>query len=178
MMENHRAELIEKMYTRMIAVARKQKKGQLFTDTTRDVAHKAIVKLLTLPETTWKDEAHFINYAWNTIRTTVVDNTRRASHRKRFYLDADSQNGASPDLEESLSALVEDQSLTPDTLVALETAFEQVGAQYPKGCAILRMRYLAHFKVVEIAHHLKMTPEGVRKSEKVARKFLARALKS
>lgn len=155
-------------YDELRAVARRaRRRGAGDTMDTTALLHEAYVRLgggRPLPAT---DRAHFLAIAARAMRQVLVDAARRRAAEKRgggaALLTFDDQGV--------------EHALHPADYLALEEALTELEAVDPRRARVVECRYLAGMSVEETAEALGVSPPTVKRDWRVARAWLADALR-
>jgi RNA polymerase sigma factor (TIGR02999 family) len=130
--------------------------------------NEAYLRLVQIHKVKWQDRAHFFAVAARVMRRILVDSAR--AHRR------DKRGPAIPrvPLEE---AVLLAPTPHPD-LVELDRALEAFGAEYPRQCEVVELRYFGGLSLDETAEALGISRDTVKRDWRFARLWLLRALEA
>jgi RNA polymerase sigma factor (TIGR02999 family) len=133
-----------------------------------ELVHEAWLKLVDESRVAWTDRAHFLNIAGRAMRQILVDHARRRNARKRggdggrVSFDAAAGYGAAESIE----------------LLAFDEALGRLAVFDPRGAKVVEGRLFGGMSVREIAHVLNVSTRTVELDWTVARRWLARELRT
>jgi RNA polymerase sigma factor (TIGR02999 family) len=135
------------------------------------LAHEAYLRLLAARDGP-KDREHLLAIAATAMRQILADHARRRSAVKR------GGGRARLPIEGLDAPHDENGDEEQDDLVALHQALERLGRADPRRCRVVELRYLGGLTVEETARALEVSERTVENDWRVARAWLAGALKS
>ncbi len=130
------------------------------------LVHEAYLRLVGQTKVEWRDRAHFIAAAGQTIRRVLVDHARTRMRRKR--------SGRRPriQLDETLAVLPHRDI----DLVALDEAMIKLAEHAPRKAAVVEMRFFGGATVEETAEVFGITTRSIERDWKFARAWLFREI--
>jgi len=135
------------------------------------LAHEAYLRLVDQSRVEWSDRGHFFGIAAHMCRRVLVDHARRRSAIRR------GGDRVRAPLDTHLAERLHDSSEpSPEDLVALDEALDQLGRLNPRLTAVVEMRYFAGLTEEETAASLDVTARTVRRDWVKAKAFLYDAL--
>lgn len=132
------------------------------------LVNEAYLRLVQIHKVKWQDRAHFFAVAARVMRRILVDSAR--AHRR----DKRGPAIARVPLEEAVLLAATPQ---PD-LVELDRALEEFGAEYPRQCEVVELRYFGGLSLDETAEALGISRDTVKRDWRFARLWLLRALEA
>jgi RNA polymerase sigma factor (TIGR02999 family) len=161
--------LYERAYDQLKALAHRVRAGRAGeTLSTTALVNEAWLKLANGREAAWRDRAHFFAVAARAMRQILVDGARRRLAVKR--------GGAGAQLI-TLDESVQDTPVRPEQLLALDDALTELAALDPRRASVVEQRYFAGLSVEETARILGISTATVERDWRLARAWLATALK-
>ena len=134
---------------------------------TTALANEAFVRLVDARRVDWQDRAHFFALCARAMRHILVDAARARGSLKRgggaAVVPFDEQLAVTPGSD-------------PD-LLALDEALAQLSAADPRQGRVVELRYFGGLSVEETAAVLGVSPQTVMRDWKLAKLWLARALR-
>lgn len=115
----------------------------------------------------WKNRAHFVAIAANTMRHVLVDHARERAALKR--------GGGRRRVTLHSSIRVEDRDVD---VLALDEALTRLAAFDPAGCRLVELRYFGGLTVEETAEVMGTSPATVKRQWTVVKAWLYREMKS
>lgn len=167
-----RREALDRVFPRVYDELRRIAHGQLLherdghTLVTTALVHEAYVRLVDITRVEWHDRVHFLSMAARAMRRILIDYARGQNAARRG-------GGERPvTLDEALVAV----DLTPESLVALDEALEQLGELNPRLVQVVECRFFGGMTEEETAEALEVSSRTVRSDWVKARGFLRQAL--
>jgi RNA polymerase sigma factor (TIGR02999 family) len=133
---------------------------------TRDLVGEAYLKLVSLPETDWKDRIHFFAVASRAMRSVLVDYARRRGSAKR---------GGNP-IRVSLSEADQTSEQKSAEVIAVDEALSRLASLDPRKSQIVELRYFGGLSVEESAELLGLSSRTIKREWRWARAWLYREL--
>jgi RNA polymerase sigma-70 factor, ECF subfamily len=130
------------------------------------LVHEAYLRLIDLPNVSWKDRAHFFAVSAMMMRRILVDRARARVTEKR--------GGALALLQ--LDEIPEVGSWRAHELVALDDALTGMAKMDPRKAKVIELRFFGGLSVEETAEVLKISPQSVMRDWKLAKAWLQREL--
>jgi RNA polymerase sigma-70 factor, ECF subfamily len=130
------------------------------------LVHEAYLRLIDLPNVSWKDRAHFFAVSAMMMRRILVDRARARVTEKR--------GGALALLQ--LDEIPEVGSWRAYELVALDDALTGMAKMDPRKAKVIELRFFGGLSVEETAEVLKISPQSVMRDWKLAKAWLQREL--
>lgn len=164
------SELLPLVYKELRALAR-SRMAQLTPGHTLQptaLVHDAYLRLVGDCDPGWDGRGHFFGAAARAMRDIVVEHARAKAALKR---GGDRQRYDMADLEFELEG-------TPDDILAVHEAVEELEAADPRKGQIVNLRYFARFTVAETATILGISEATVRREWRFIRSWLQKALAS
>lgn len=160
--------LVAQTYQELRRIAHRHlARGQRGTLDTTALVHEAYLRLAG-NQGSWRDASHFRAIASVAMRHVLVDRARsRATTRHGGGLTRTALDEGS---------LASDDS--PDTLLAIDAALDQLGAVAPRLARMVILRFYGGMSDQEIAEETGVTPRTVQRDWAKARVLLLRALES
>ena len=133
------------------------------------LVHDAFLKLVDQTRVEWQDRAHFFAVASQAMRRILVDHARARHAGKR---------GAGADHVAMSEVVVADtpDPLSPEDLIALDTALTDLAAIDPDQARIVELRYFGGLSIDEAAEAMSISPATLKREWAVARAWLRRRL--
>jgi len=135
------------------------------------LVHEAYIQMRKLDKVEWKNRAHFIGIAAQTMRRILVDHARRHRAQKRSGYEGKISLG---DVDEPGSA--------PDlNLVALDEALDKFSRDYPRQAQVVNLRFFGGLTTEETADVLNgeavdVSTRTVERDWRFARAWLHKAM--
>jgi RNA polymerase sigma factor (TIGR02999 family) len=148
------------------ALMRRERPGHTVQPT--ELVHMAWLKMVDQTRVDWADRAHFLNIAGRAMRQILVDHARRRGAEKR--LGANDRVTFDDEAGHGASAAVE--------VLALHDALDRFTAVDPRAAKVVEARVFGGMNVREVAHVLNVSTRTVEMDWTVARRWLARELRS
>ena len=162
--------VFEATYTHLRALAgsllRRERPGHTLQPT--DLVHAAWLKLVDQSRVSWTDRAHFLNIGGRAMRQILVDHARRRNAGKRHdgmqrvTFNEDAGHGASASFE----------------VIELHEALERFSALDSRAAHVVQARVFGGMSTQEVAHVLNVSTRTVELDWTVARRWLARELRT
>lgn len=130
------------------------------------LVHEAYLRMVGQPKVQWRDRAHFIAAASQTIRRILVDHARTRMRMKRAGRWARIQ------LDETMGVLPQRDI----DLVALDEAMTKLAEHAPRKAGVVEMRFFGGATVEETAEVFGMTTRSIERDWKFARAWLFREI--
>jgi RNA polymerase sigma factor (TIGR02999 family) len=163
-------DLFESVYGELKRLARHQLAGSAgATLDTTGLVHEAYLKLVNPERLELRDSRHFFVIAAKAMRQIVIDHARRRVAIKR---------GGSEAVAVTLDDEVALDRMTPDTLLRLDSALDQLGNLDRRLAELVEMRYFAGLSVEQIAATQNLTTRTIHRDWRRARAFLFDAIRS
>lgn len=134
---------------------------------TTEVVNEVYLRLVELPEVTWKDRAHFFAICAQMMRRILTDFARARRARKR--------GGAAPRV--SLDQAPQVSRERSADLVALDDALNALAALDPRKSQVVELRFFGGLSVEETAAVLDVSELTVMRDWKMAKVWLLRELR-
>jgi len=156
--------LMERAYSRLHRIARRQAGGERADHTLRPTAllHEAVLRLMDLEGLAWADRGHFYAVAASMMRRVLVDYARGQKRLKR--------GGDAVRVTLDGSALAAGGH--PPEIEALEDALVRLEARDPRMARIVELRFFAGLTGSEIARCLDVSTPTVQREWRRARTWL------
>jgi len=151
------------VYDELKRIARRQLLGgDGATLDTTGLVHEAYLKLINPDRLELRDRRHFFVVAAKAMRQIVIDHARRRLALKRGgdVIAVTLGDEAVPD------------GMTPDVLLRLDHALEQLGGFDQRLAELVEMRFFAGLSVEQIAATQNLTPRTVHRDWRRAKAFL------
>jgi RNA polymerase sigma factor (TIGR02999 family) len=161
-------QLTPALYEELRRLAKRHMAGQRRGHTlqTRDLVGEAYLKLVSLPETDWKDRIHFFAVASRAMRSVLVDYARRRGSAKR---------GGNP-IRVSLSEADQTSEQKSAEVIAVDKALSRLASLDPRKSQIVELRYFGGLSVEESAELLGLSSRTIKREWRWARAWLYREL--
>jgi len=151
-----------------LARARLARAPRVTAADTGALVHECWLRMQTLAGQHFADRSHFLAYAARAMRSIVTDMARRHAAERR--------GGQAEHL--TLDTAVADAAAdTPEDLIALDDALEQLARLDARAARVVEMRFFAGLAEAEIAEALQLSLRTVQRDWERARAFLTLALK-
>lgn len=160
------ARAFEAAYPELLRLARSRLRQEQAPISTRTLAHELYLGLQHRTDLRFGSRGEFLAYAGKAMRHLLVDLARERLAQKR---DADL-------LPLTLGQDVADDSATPDQVLMLNQALEQLGRIDPRLLQVAEMRAVLGLEVPEVAVALGVSEPTVKRDWQRARAFLYDAL--
>ncbi|MEO6689122.1 MAG: ECF-type sigma factor [Dokdonella sp.] len=152
------------VYGELKRIARRQLAGgDGQTLDTTGLVHEAYLKLVNPEQLQLRDRSHFFVIAAKAMRQIVIDHARRRLAIKRG-------GGAAEAVTLDDNAALD--AMTPDTLLRLDHALDQLGALDKRLAELVEMRFFAGLSVDQIAEAQSLTTRTVHRDWRRAKAFL------
>lgn len=160
--------LFERLYDELRSMAggymARERPGHTLTPT--GLVHEAFLRLVDQSRLDWKDRAHFFGFAAHVMRQVLVDHARRRGALKR-----------GGDLERvSLTDGDSSYQIEATDMIALDEAFEALGAEDARAAKVAEMRLFGGLTLIEIAGVLDVSERTAQGDWSFARRWLSRRL--
>lgn len=133
---------------------------------TTALVNEAYMRLVDITRVEWRDRVHFLSMAARAMRRILIDHARERNAQRRG-------GGQRPvTLDEALVAV----DLTPESLVALDEALEELGELNPRLVRVVECRFFGGMTEEETGEALGVTSRTVRNDWVKARGWLRQAL--
>lgn len=162
--------LFSTVYVELKRIARRQlasRDGQTL-DTT-GLVHEAYLKLVNPERLQLRDRGHFFVVAAKAMRQIVIDHARRRLAVKRGGGVVEAVT-----LEENAAL----DSMTPDTLLRLDHALDQLSGLDQRLAELVEMRFFAGLSIEQIAQAQSLTTRTVHRDWRRAKAFLYDAVQA
>jgi len=157
------------VYDELKRVARGQlRAGAGLTLDTTGLVHETYLKLVRPERLALRDRKHFFVVAARAMRQIVVDHARRRIAAKR------GGDAAPVTLDEQLAL----DAMTPDVLLRLDRALDQLGHFDARLAELVEMRFFAGLSVEEVADTQGLTTRTVHRDWRRAKAFLYDAVET
>ena len=160
------ARAFEAAYPELLRLARSRLRQEQAPISTRTLAHELYLGLQHRTDLCFGSRGEFLAYAGKAMRHLLVDLARERLAQKR---DAEL-------LPLTLGQDVADDSATPDQVLMLNQALEQLGRIDPRLLQVAEMRAVLGLEVPEVALALGVSEPTVKRDWQRARAFLYDAL--
>ena len=151
---------------RTLAAGKMARERGLHTLQPTALVHEAYLRLFGSSSPRWENRAHFFGAAAEAMRRILIERARRQARQKR---------GAAPQ-RVSLPDLASEPPLDVETLLALDTALDDLETRDAVMARVVKLRYFAGLTVDETAAALDIAPRTVDRHWTAARAWLQRAL--
>ena len=131
------------------------------------LVNEAYLRLVQIHKVKWQDRAHFFAVAARVMRRILVDSARARRRDKRGRAIA----------PVPLDAAVLPAATVPADVEELDRALEAFGADYPRQCEVVELRYFVGFSLDETADTLGISRDTVKRDWRFARLWLLREMK-
>jgi RNA polymerase sigma-70 factor, ECF subfamily len=131
------------------------------------LVNEAYLRLVQIHRVQWKDRAHFFAVAARVMRRILVDSARarRRDKRGRAIAPVPLDTAALP------------AATVPADVEELDRALEAFGAEYPRQCEVVELRYFGGLSLDETADTLGISRDTVKRDWRFARLWLLREMK-
>lgn len=162
--------LVSKNYDALKAVARKNRRRAKTSNMllTTDLLHETWLKLRRQSE--WRDEAHFFRTCAVAMRQVIIDSARKHVRSKR---GGGAQHVDYSDWQDTLP----DFSETPEDILIINDLLDALQNEAPDLAETVNLRYFGGFTETEAADILGVSERTMRRKWKLARAWLASALR-
>ena len=164
-------EVLPLVYGELRAIAdrymRRERAGHTLQATV--LVHDAFLKLVDQTRVQWQDRAHFFAVASQAMRRILVDHARARRAGKRGA-------GAEHVPAADTVVLAHEPALSPEDLLALDTALTELAAFDAHQARIVELRYFGGLSIEETAEALGISPATVKREWAMARAWLHRRL--
>ena len=158
------------VYDELKRIARRQLLGgDNATLNTTGLVHEAYLKLVNPGRLELRDRSHFFVIAAKAMRQIVIDHARR-----RLALKRGGAEGSPVTLDDNAAL----DGMTPDVLLRLDRALDQLGGLDPRLAELVEMRFFAGLSVEQIAEAQNLTTRTVHRDWRRARAFLFDAVQA
>ena len=166
-------ELTPLVYTQLRAQARRYMRHERSTVTLEGtgLVHEAFLRLVKVQDVDWQDRAHFFALSAQIMRRILVDAARARCAEKRG--GAAREHSSAIDFDRMPSA----DSDRASSLCALEDALETLAQFDARRAKVIELRFFGGLSVQETADVLQVSPQTVMRDWRLARAWLARALR-
>lgn len=162
--------LFSAVYGELKRIARRQLAGgDGHTLDTTGLVHEAYLKLVNPQQLQLRDRSHFFVIAAKAMRQIVIDHARRRLALKRG-------GGAVEAVTLNDSAALD--AMTPDTLLRLDHALDQLSGLDQRLAELVEMRFFAGLSVEQIAEAQSLTTRTVHRDWRRAKAFLYDAVQA
>lgn len=159
------------VYDELKRRARWIRRGRNATVNTTALVHEAYLHLMPSRDAAWEGRSHFLGVAARAMRQVLVAAARRRSAQKRGGEAVDVSLEAS-----SAAGQVADPGaagVSPELVLALNAALEELEALSPRQARVVEYRYFAGMSVEETAEALDVSAPTVKRDWRAARAWLA-----
>jgi RNA polymerase sigma factor (TIGR02999 family) len=164
-------EVLPLVYDELRAIAarhmRRERPGHTLQATA--LVHDAFLKLVDQTRVEWRDRAHFFAIASQAMRRILVDHARARAAAKRGA-------GAARLSADETVLLGEQSALSPEELLSLDSALDELAALDPGHARIVELRYFGGMTIEETAEALGTSPATLKREWSLARAWLRRRL--
>jgi RNA polymerase sigma factor (TIGR02999 family) len=162
--------LFSAVYGELKRIARRQLAGRaVHTLDTTGLVHEAYLKLVNPAQLELRDRGHFFVVAAKAMRQIVIDHARRRIAVKRGGGVIEAVT-----LEDDAAL----DTMTPDTLLRLDHALDQLGGLDARLAELVEMRFFAGLSVEQIAQAQHLTTRTVHRDWRRAKAFLFDAVQA
>jgi RNA polymerase sigma-70 factor (ECF subfamily) len=133
------------------------------------LVHDAFLKLVDQTRVEWQDRAHFFAIASQAMRRILVDHARARAAGKRGA-------GAERVSTDDTVVLGNQHPLSPEELISLDTALEELAAVDAGQARIVELRYFGGLTIEEAAEAVGISPATLKREWSLARAWLRRRL--
>lgn len=127
------------------------------------LVHEAYLRLIS-QRMEWRDRAHFLGVAAQTMRRVLLDHARRRKAAKRDGAAALTVSGPGDAAGEALDML------------ALDAALDRLGGQDPRAARVVELHFFGGLEMSEAAKMLGVSPATAKRDWSFARAWLRREL--
>ena len=145
---------------------RREQEGNTLQTTA--LVNEAYLRLVNLPQVSWRDRTHFFAISANLMRRILVDAARSRGADKR------GGEAVMVELNESIDAA----PIRPEQLIRLDDALEALAQFDSRKAKVVEMRFFGGMTVEETAEVLHISPDSVVRDWRISRSWLMRELKS
>ena len=166
-------ELTPLVYTQLRAQARRYMRRERSTVTLEGtgLVHEAFLRLVRVRDVDWQDRAHFFALSAQIMRRILVDSARARCAEKRG--GGAREHSSAIDFDRMPSA----DSDRASSLCALEDALGTLAQFDARRAKVIELRFFGGLSVQETADVLQVSPQTVMRDWRLARAWLARALR-
>lgn len=162
---------ISAVYSELRRLANAALARELHQDTApTSLVHDLFLRLATQKPVEWQDRGHFFGVAARMLRQLLVARARQRNSLKR---GAGQSFGSLIDEDCPLSV---EQALSPEDLLALNTALDSLALVDPQAAQLVELRYFAGLSVEETAAALDLSSATVKRHWTFARRWLHRQM--
>lgn len=159
--------LFEMVYDELRRLARSvRRRGAPETVNTTALVHEAYVKLTPSKALSWKDRSHFFGVAARAMRQVLTNAAEMRSAKKR----------GGGEVALSFDERRHGMSVSPDQMLDLNRALEQLETANPRQVRVVECRFYAGLSVEETAEVLGVSEPTVKRDWRFARAWLESAL--
>lgn len=160
--------LFERLYPelRQIAAARLRRERRDHTLQPTAIVNEAFLRMVDQRDVTWKNRAHFLGIAAQTMRRLLVDHARRKRADKRWGLLA------RVTLDDSPSAPTSDLA----DVLAVDEALDKLAAEHPVMARVIELRCFGGLTAEETAEALGVSRGTIQREWRFAKAWLQRTL--
>jgi RNA polymerase sigma-70 factor (ECF subfamily) len=133
------------------------------------LVHDAFLKLVDQTRVEWQDRAHFFAIASQAMRRILVDHARARAAGKRGA-------GAERVSTDDTVVLGDQHPLSPEELISLDTALEELAVVDAGQARIVELRYFGGLTIEETAEAVGISPATMKREWSLARAWLRRRL--
>lgn len=161
--------LYGRVYDELRRLARTVRKGrEVYTLNTTALVHEAYFKLMLNQKPNWQNRLHFFRIAARAMRQVLINAAKRRAAAKR----------GGGHLTVQFNEQVHAPTVTPESLLALEDALQQLEGLDPKQARIVECRFFAGLTIEETAQVLGTSPATVKREWRTARAWLGQVMKA
>jgi RNA polymerase sigma factor (TIGR02999 family) len=151
----------------------RKERGDVRGDAT-SLVHQAFVRLIDARAVDWQDRAHFLAVCSQIMRRVLVDAARTRAATKR----GGGMQRVDPSTTRGLDGLPAAATERALEVCALDDALEALARREPRRVQVIELRFFGGLSVEETAEALHVSPQTVMRDWKLARAWLAVALKA
>ena len=157
--------LLPLLYDQLKEMAHGRLRGERSGHTlgTTALVHEAYLRLVDIDRIDWQDRSHFLAVASTTMRRILVDYARQRRAQKR------GGSAVNVPLQEEL---VPDETI--DTVLDLDDALEQLGAEHERQSKALEMYYFGGLTLEEVGAALDVSAATAMRDVRFAKAWLGR----
>jgi RNA polymerase sigma-70 factor, ECF subfamily len=163
-----RDQLLPLVYSELRRIAARQLRSERVNHTLQPTAlvHEVYLRLVDQRRVDWKDRAHFLGVAAQTMRRILVDHARRHGARKR-----------GDGVQRVSIGDVEEIAVPPELpVIAVDQALHRLAAIDPELARIVELRAFGGLTIEEAAHVLDVSPSTAKRDWRTAKAWLVREL--
>jgi len=153
---------------RRLAAGKMSGEGSDHTLQATALVHEAWMRVTKPGQADWDNRAHFFGAAAEAMRRILVDHARKKLAAKR------GGGAVHEELDESVLAV----AVTPDELLAVHDALDDLAAQDPRAAELVKLRYFVGLTMDEAAVALGMGKRSAEGLWTFARIWLRRAIRA